>query len=662
MLLQFAKQKPKDPDGILKVILLGRVSTTHQQMCNIQAGYVYARQILKNVHDGDCLVKELGDCASGMRTDRPSIIEAERLIEDGWPDLVLMEDLSKAYRNPRHQYEFVQDAVDKRVRVIAVGDNLDTYDENWEVALSAATMQHGTHIPHTRRRVRRTATDCFHRGGMVMRVRFGYRKLSKAEAASGQFGTKGLRLVKQPEWTETILRVRDMVVNEVATGKKRIGDIVDYLNDNNVPTGPYVEKRRWNRRVLLDLLRSPILYGGRSFRQIIYQYQYKTGKHLREKNANPEAEYVPELAHMSREQWDELKGAIDTLKNGRKNPIGSQHVRFRVARNRTVCPLQHATCIVCGAFCYLCADGVMKCKEALPRYDATCWNHVHVECDRARKVLLDIALYRIEQYPHAREIMLDEAWNTVEKIRSRSDKADQGSENEIELLERQASHLTKAIKMGADLPQIVEESRTIQKAIEAARGRQEERRRSAVLPRFPSCREEFCANPRETLLELARTSYEFGDLMRRIFPKFQIQPVQALDCFLVRPRAHLILDLAALCSPDAGTDQHPLPQEIVADMFEPPAHIKHLPAILALMQSREASNERTSLDALAAELKIGRMTVRRALAYGKLMDAAGTTEPYRVLTERPQTASRWKRRSSPVCAAKEVPGGQSRVA
>ena len=44
------------------------------------------------------------------------------MVGEGWPDLVLAEDVSKLYRNPRRIYEFVQDCIDQEVRVIAPGD------------------------------------------------------------------------------------------------------------------------------------------------------------------------------------------------------------------------------------------------------------------------------------------------------------------------------------------------------------------------------------------------------------------------------------------------------------------------------------------------------------------------------------------------------------
>jgi len=181
---------PKSPSGELNVVAIGRISTVHQDLENIEASYRYVEEYLRRLYHGPMRIKHLGEQASGMLTERATIREAEDLIATGEVDLVIAEDLARIYRNPRHQYNFVQDCVDTGTRVICVGDNLDTADENWEITMGAAALRHGLHIPDTRRRVRRTATHCFHNGGMVQKIRYGYRKLSPEEAASGAFGPK----------------------------------------------------------------------------------------------------------------------------------------------------------------------------------------------------------------------------------------------------------------------------------------------------------------------------------------------------------------------------------------------------------------------------------------------------------------------------------------
>src|SRR5262249_1646670 len=92
-------------------------------------------------------LKPLGEQASGMRTDRATILEAEAEVDTGTWDLVITEDLARLYRNPRYQYAFVQNAVDQDTRVICIGDNLDTADDNWEVSLGAARPPARPHGP-----------------------------------------------------------------------------------------------------------------------------------------------------------------------------------------------------------------------------------------------------------------------------------------------------------------------------------------------------------------------------------------------------------------------------------------------------------------------------------------------------------------------------------
>jgi hypothetical protein len=136
---------------------------------------------------------------------------------------------------------------------------------------------------------------------------------------------------------------------------------------------------------------------------------------------------------------------------------------------------------------------------------------------------------------------------------------------------------------------------------------------------------------------LAERSCEFADLLRRLLPVFVVVPVQALDTPQVRPRARVTLSLRAWAAegeaaPEASAE---------LDLFEPPAHVRHLPACLAAKRARPNA----SLNDLEVELGVNRMTVKRALDYARPPPSAGLTEPYRVLSERPTAASRWRKRA-----------------
>jgi hypothetical protein len=116
---------PKVRGGPLRVLMLGRISTDHQDLESIDAGHRDARAFLAGIYDGPIHVKTLGGRGSGMRTDLDSIVEAEAEVATGTWDLVIAPDLGRIYRNPRHLYVFVQDAVDQDTRVITFGDHFD---------------------------------------------------------------------------------------------------------------------------------------------------------------------------------------------------------------------------------------------------------------------------------------------------------------------------------------------------------------------------------------------------------------------------------------------------------------------------------------------------------------------------------------------------------
>ena len=631
---------PRISDGPLQVLIIGRISTENQNEENIEASYRYVEDYLKQIHAGPLCIKHLGECASGMLTDRASIREAEELIAAGKIDLVIAEDLSRIYRNPRHQYDFVQNAVDQETRVICLGDNLDTADENWEVMMGAAALRHGLFIPDTRRRVRRTATHAFHRGGMVTKVKFGYLKLTKQEAESARFGPKGLMIAKDPEATPTIRAMKDRYMR----GSSYAG-IAQWLQDEKVPPGPYVESQTWSGGRVKDLFGDPILSGRRTFRKTICKPIYKTGKHRQRKNANPETESYPELAHLSLEEHEELLREIarrseEVLKVRSPNG-GPRHVRHNVPRSRSIWPGQSATCAACGGLMYYMGKD-LKCENALHGGPQTCWNHVQVPAELTRRRVLDWLMQYLNQFPCFRPELLDAAWDELQRIDRQRDQARNNAGRDVAALEKQAVNLAKAIAQGGELDALLGESRAVAEALRVAR--QQSNRstgKTAVCGRFRS-KEQIEPLLDESLNAVADSSFEFADLMRRIITEFVIQPVQALDPPLVRPRGKLTLRLSGLNDDCAARSSEEDDVHVILDLFEAPKHIRYLDQIVAAKR-REP---KLSLKKLAALLPdaISYMAVKRALDYARLMESAGVTDPYRELLEPPANASRWNRR------------------
>jgi site-specific DNA recombinase len=620
--------------GELNVIAIGRISTVHQNRENIEASYRYIQDHLARFYTGPLKLKLLGEQASGMLTDRATIREAEALVATGTVDLVVAEDLARIYRNPRFQYDFVQNAVDLGTRVICIGDNLDTADENWEISLGAAALRHGLHIPDTRRRVRRTATHSFHRGGMVLKVRYGYRKLTREEAASGQFGPKDLRIAKRPECTPVIREMMERVMRG-----DHYAAIAEWLNAEGIEPGCYVVSRHWTARLVVTLLEAPILSGTRTFREMISRPVFRTGRHKSSKNAEPETECCPELAHLGREEHEILRQemARRTVEFTAKRTCGQK--RLGVPRSRSIWPGQAATCAVCGSTVYY-AGSYLKCSNALVQLGRRCWNHVQVPAQLTRQLVVSGLMEYLNTMPPVRLAMVESVRTLLEQTSGGIRRRRRDWDRDIAALERQSANLATAIAEGGQLQVLLEKLRGVEDALQQARaGQLAEQQRSAESGDLPT-KQQIDERLPELLLRLAGSSFEFADLMRRIFPLFVIQPVQALDTPLVRPRAKLTFRPGSLVSNGTANGADVADAEVTIDLFEPPIHILHMSRCLAA----KAENPRLSLKRIATQLGINYMTVKRALDYARRMQAAGVTDPYRELIERPEIASRWRPR------------------
>ncbi|MCH8047434.1 MAG: recombinase family protein [Planctomycetes bacterium] len=630
---------PRDPNGKLVVVVIGRISTPDQNKENIDASYRVVKSYLADIYDGEMDIRFLGEQASGMLTDRSTIREAEDLVNRGIVDLVISEDLSRIYRNPRHQYNFVQDAVDAGTRLICIGDNLDTADENWEVSMGTAALRHGLLIPDTRRRIRRTATDSFHKGGQVTKVKYGYRKLTKEEAASGEFGPEGLRMAKVGECTPVIHEMRRRLMKD-----RMVAPVVDWLNDEGISPGPYVKKGRWSRSGLKELMRDPILSGTRMFRDTLYSPIFKTGKHRRSKNPQPEFEQCPELAHMTLEEQKSMLDAMDWTLNKGEPVDAPRHPRAGIPRSRSIWPGQSATCAICTGRMYVMGDH-MRCEKSLKINGKACWNHVQAPVELTRTLTVDWLLSQFERNPACREAFVDAAWETIQLARQRSRQSQGTRRTEINSLEKQTKRLVDAISEGGELKTLVEALATAENRIKELQSEGDDEAEIAAEFQGLNSRDEVNSKIDEALRTLASSSFEFAETLRRYFPYFVIQPVQALDTGQVRARAKLRFVSDIL--PEHTTGEKGEPEstqeiELVWDLFDPPVHIQAIPVYLELKAKARKKGRKISLKKMQEISGINFMAFKRAGAYIRLMEQAGTDDPYIELVERPHNASRWR--------------------
>jgi site-specific DNA recombinase len=622
---------PRGPDGILKVILIGRLSKPKENEFetkeSIDSSLASAEKYLKQYYNGPLTIRHLGEQVSGLLAERATILEAMELILSGEWDLVLTEDLGRVYRNPRHQYIFAQDCVDADIRLICVADGLDTANENWEIMLAAAALRHGMHIPDTRRKIRRKAEYSFYRGGMVQKVKFGYRKLTKDEARSGTYGPKDLCIAKIPECTKVFHEI-----HRQATSNQRGQTIVDWLNNECIPPGPYV-KGGWKVAILKSVICDPLLHGWRTFRRVLYKRYYSSGKHKRIKNAIPEKAHVPELAHLTLEQQESMVAALGWSIDWNNCVPQSKSARLNIARTNSFWPGQAAICDQCKGTMFLMGDH-LRCKNSLRGSNNPCWNHVEVSVELMRRKMLSWILGEFEKRPRIHDTLIDAALSALESHQSKTNSNASARQQEVKSLEMQRDRLSNAIADGGELKGLITKLQAVEQRLNelsAEAAREEEPVKFAK----PYDRDKLVAEIDDILAFLMANSYEFADVLRLAFPSFVIRLVQALDSDQVRPRGILHLPVPA----SSGGDGEPVEAEIVFDLFVPPDRIGLISHVIA------ARNRvpRPTLRTIALELGTSYMTVKRAIAYASLMEAQGLTEPYREISARPDRAARWRR-------------------
>ena len=488
---------------------------------------------------------------------------------------------------------------------------------------------------------------------MVQKIRYGYRRLSADEAATAEFGPKGLRIARRPECTLIIREMMDRILQG-----DPFASVADWLEAEGIEPGPYVKGRRWTARLVVELLDDPILSGTRTFRDTICRPIFSTGKHKPVKNAEPETEHCPELAHLSVTEHEALRREIARRRALRILKTGSQAKRRGIPRSRTFWPGQAVVCGVCSGPMYY-SGRHLRCRNSLPRFGGLCWNHVQVSAELTRQRVCCWLAEFLSADAQLRQALVNVVWEELDRPRRRATRNRPDLGREIAALERQAANLAAAIAAGGQLTTLLEKLRAVETALEKARGARATQGDGAKDAEPSISKRQVEQSLAEILGQLAATSFEIAGTLRRIFPQFVIQPVQALDSGQIRPRGRLTFrPVAVLGAAGKKNEGQSADGElsITIDLFDPPVHIAHLQRCLAAKEG----HPKMSLKAIAALLGINHMTVKRAFDYARHMEGVGTSEPYREVHTAPSAASRWRSRrkrsadrrpqSTPVCS------------
>ena len=241
--------------------------------------------------------------------------------------------------------------------------------------------------------------------------------------------------------------------------------------------------------------------------------------------------------------------------------------------------------------------------------------------------------------------VIDAAWDEYRRTAEHSQRKLHDLDRSRRDLEQQSQRLAAAISKRPDSETLLIQLDAVESDLKRVR-REIEVEQAKLRESQPLLsRDEVEQQAERAILELARTSRTFGQLLSRTFPDLQMVPVQALNSPQVRPRVVWRL-------PEIDSSG---PIELVVDAFEPSLPILHTKQCQACREQ----HPRWTLEEIMDHLQLGRGTVNRALTYARKMAELGTTELFRVLTSRPAQASRWRKGSLPPSSDETQPDGES---
>ena len=564
-------------------------------------------------------VVDIEGTGSGEDLSRPEFTELRQCIKSRQFDLVLVEDLSRIARRLA-THEICELCADHGTRLIALNDNIDTADSGWEDRSIIASWRHQRSNRDTSERIKRSLNSRFDNGGALSLPIYGYIKPPDAKSDAD--------LRKDPA-AEPVYREWFRRIEEGAS----FSSIADWLNAEQIPTGPYVDKELWTGTIVGSTTRNPILKGER-YHNKRESYRINNPGIYKTRAAAPESRrtrIVSHLAFFSEDYYDRVVALVNQrnakYKRGECDPLPHR------PKKRTRFPGQCIVCGICGRSYVFGGHGQtdhLMCDGARAH---SCWNGATVDGPLAARKLSELAMEEIESLDGFDETLLASFDEEAQRANSLFDGRRAVVEREIVTKELEVQNILKFIREGAASSSVSEELSRLESELSSLRVQAsvEEARKveRIVLPPIEDLKE----LGRGQFSDLAIESFEFADAMRPFMPRIVVFPYQLIDGGAAVLRAKVRLQLASLI-PDVGTRsvlQPSLERLVTLDLFDPPQRES---CRRSVVEGRLAGESEASI---AQRLGITTTAAQRAMALQRRMDKLGVVDAYQQLTAPPES-------------------------
>ena len=624
--------KPKN-GGVLKVLDVERISTVHQDERSLDDQRQLVRKYVSDRYEGEVEFVSVASRISGERLDSKAFNTIEAHIETGGFDLLIVEDLGRICRR-LHAYMVIEHAEDHGTRVIAINDHLDTGSDNWRNNALFAVLHHQQHNHDTASRIRRSHRNRFVQGGVVLDTIFGFEKPKGCKSDD--------ELRKLPE-AEPIYEEWFSILERGGT----YSEVADYLNANNVPTGPASRSKTWTPKAVSRVTRNPLIKGVRVRNDRMSKRVNSTGRRKSIKAPKEERleRHCPHLVFIEPERFDRLMRELEK-RNGKysRGKAAKRDPRAGVAKKRTLWPGQSMHCGICGSLLYYGAHG---CKNRLCCSGALsykCWNGTSISGPKTAARICEEVWKFVEQLPEFDDAFLRMISEEFELQGSDTTERLKGLKNRLETISRESDNLLAAIRNGKafdlltqDLERLQSERRDVDDEIHRLEQAQKKR------PNLPSM-DALRSKAAEIFRDMPRESQDFGRLMNGIVRSITVHPYVPIDGGNIVLRATFELHLSSLSGSDS-VDLPNLMHELTVDLFDPPQRIEYLEEVRRLTSTSEDGVKLKERD-IAARLGITQTAVQRAKHLARNMDANSVSDPY-VRIEQPLEHGRNRRHRHP---------------
>lgn len=620
-----------------RVVAIARISTDHQDVLSLDDQAALYRGWLEQHVGAKFKLTLLRSVESGERVDRRELKRLRRLIRQDKVDLVLAEDLGRIVRRV-HALLICEECEDHQTRLIAINDNIDTARPDWRLSSMFASLRHETYNADTARRIRRTLRNRFAQGGVFQIPLFCYEKPPGAKSDSE---------VKKRDGMEVIVDGIFSRLEGTHDGEPWFyAAVADWLHEQGAPLGPACRSKRWTGKMVQRIVVNPILKGVRVRNRKWSKRVNKTGR--RRSVAAPAEELlersVPHLAFIESTRYDRLIARLNL--RGEKYTVGrasGKDPRKGRPKKRTRFPGQQVFCGICGRVFVFGGHGQKDHLMCSGAREYKCWNAATFDQGVAAERISAAIFTMLTELPDFDEQLIAQIHAAADELYSQASDRRARLQREIERTHTELAHITAAIRDAGASPTLLRELAALEaKLLELQAELEELEDEPRRCVRLPS-KGEIIAAAEFEFEDLARTSFEFARLMRRLAPRIEVHPVRLCDGGAILLRARFDIQLESFLpksSRQMGLAAH-LRRSFQIDLFEPPQRAAHRQAVEELRASGCTERE------AARRLGITVTAAQKAALLGRLMKQLGIEDPYISLYEPPSDAGRFRRHLHP---------------